>query len=102
MLPQTSTGLWVTWAAACRVPWVLPGCVSSLKGARGCGGLCWVIATSCVWSVGGDAWIWLIWIRPLDSPEGAAPCPAVPKIPAALGDDTWEQEKTFPTHACHC
>jgi len=92
-------GLWVTWAAACRVPWVLAGRVSSLKGAQGCGGLCWVIATSCVWSVGGDARLWLVWIRPLHSPEGAAPRPAGPKVPAALGHESWETAKDIP-HPC--
>lgn len=60
MLPQTSTGLRVTWAAVCRGPWVLPGCISSSKGAQECGGLCWVIATYCIWGVGGDARLWLI------------------------------------------
>lgn len=32
-------------------------------------------------------WHWLISGRPLHSPEGAAPCPAVPKVPAALGEE---------------
>lgn len=54
--------------------------------------------TSCVWGVGADARRRLIWIRPLCSPAGAAPCPAVPKVPAALGDESWEQEKTFLTN----
>lgn len=78
-----------------RVPWVLRGVLHPCRALRGAQGGCQSVATARVWSMGADAWRWFISSRPLPCPAGAAPCPAVPKVPAALGMSPGSRKTRF-------
>lgn len=77
---------------------MLPGCVHLLKVPRVVLGGCHLLPPERGWRCRALA-------HPDQTfalPEGAAPYPAVPKVPAAPEDESWEQENTFPIHVRRC